>query len=51
MFTRGAGTRRPLLAVACVDARAAWVPGKEGVVLGTTDGGATLKVAAPVRQP
>ena len=25
----------------CVDARTAWVAGKEGIVLGTTDGGAT----------
>jgi photosystem II stability/assembly factor-like uncharacterized protein len=36
-----AGTRRPLLAIACVDPRTAWVAGKEGIVLGTTDGGVT----------
>jgi photosystem II stability/assembly factor-like uncharacterized protein len=36
-----AGTRRPLLAVACVDTRTAWIAGKAGIVLGTTDGGAT----------
>lgn len=36
-----AGTKRPFLAVACIDARTAWVAGKEGVVYGTTDGGTT----------
>jgi len=41
-----AGTRRPLLAVACVDARTVWVAGKEGVVLGTGDGGATWTPAS-----
>jgi photosystem II stability/assembly factor-like uncharacterized protein len=36
-----AGTKRPLLAVTCLDERTAWVAGKEGVVFRTTDGGAT----------
>jgi photosystem II stability/assembly factor-like uncharacterized protein len=36
-----AGTKRPFLAVACVDARTAWIAGKEGIVYGTTDGGTT----------
>jgi photosystem II stability/assembly factor-like uncharacterized protein len=36
-----AGTKRPFLAVACVDARTAWIAGKEGIVYGTTDAGAT----------
>jgi photosystem II stability/assembly factor-like uncharacterized protein len=36
-----AGTRRPFLAIACLDARTAWVAGKAGIVYGTTDGGAT----------
>jgi photosystem II stability/assembly factor-like uncharacterized protein len=36
-----AGTKRPLLAIACVDARTVWIAGKEGIVYGTTDGGAT----------
>ncbi|HYV57119.1 MAG TPA: YCF48-related protein [Candidatus Nitrosopolaris sp.] len=40
-----AGTKRPLLAVACVDARTAWIAGKEGSVFGTTDGGATWAAA------
>jgi photosystem II stability/assembly factor-like uncharacterized protein len=41
-----AGTKRPFLAVACVDARTAWIAGKEGIVYGTTDGGATWRPAA-----
>ena len=36
-----AGTKRPLLAVSCLDARTAWIAGKEGIVYGTTDAGAT----------
>jgi photosystem II stability/assembly factor-like uncharacterized protein len=36
-----AGTKRPFLAVSCVDARAAWIAGKEGIVYVTRDGGAT----------
>ena len=36
-----AGTKRPLLAISCVDARTVWIAGKEGIVYGTTDGGAT----------
>src|SRR5262249_50688856 len=36
-----AGTKRPFLAVACVDPRTAWIAGKEGSVYGTADGGAT----------
>src|SRR5690348_35837 len=36
-----AGTKRPFLAVACLDPRTAWIAGKEGIVYGTTDGGAT----------
>src|SRR5436309_3012976 len=35
-----AGTKRPFLAIACLDARTAWIAGKEGIVYGTTDGGA-----------
>lgn len=38
-----AGTKRPLLTVACIDARTAWVAGKEGIVYGTTDAGVTWK--------
>ncbi len=40
-----AGTKRPFLAVACLDARTAWIAGKEGIVYGTTDGGATWSEA------
>lgn len=36
-----AGTKRPFLAVTCVDANTAWIAGKEGIVYGTTDGGTT----------
>ncbi len=35
------GTKRPFLAMSCVDARTAWVAGKEGIVYATRDGGAT----------
>jgi photosystem II stability/assembly factor-like uncharacterized protein len=41
-----AGTRRPLLAVACIDPRTVWIAGKEGNVVGTTDGGATWTPAS-----
>jgi photosystem II stability/assembly factor-like uncharacterized protein len=40
-----AGTKRPFLAVSCVDARTAWIAGKEGIVFGTTDAGATWTAA------
>src|SRR6266704_7149325 len=40
-----AGTKRPFLAIACLDARTAWIAGKEGIVYGTTDGGATWREA------
>lgn len=40
-----AGTKRPFLAVSCVDARTAWIAGKEGIVYGTTDGGASWTLA------
>ncbi len=40
-----AGTKRPFLAVACLDPRTAWIAGKEGIVYGTTDGGATWTAA------
>jgi photosystem II stability/assembly factor-like uncharacterized protein len=40
-----ADTKRPFLAISCVDARTAWIAGKEGIVYGTTDGGATWKAA------
>src|SRR5690349_25050869 len=36
-----AGTKRPFLAMACLDPRTAWIAGKEGIVYGTLDGGAT----------
>lgn len=36
-----ARTKRPFLAVSCVDARTAWIAGKEGIVYGTRDAGAT----------
>jgi len=38
-----AGTKRPFLAVTCLDARTAWIAGKEGIVYATHDGGATWK--------
>jgi photosystem II stability/assembly factor-like uncharacterized protein len=36
-----AGTKRPFLAMSCLDAKTAWVAGKEGIVYGTKDGGET----------
>jgi photosystem II stability/assembly factor-like uncharacterized protein len=38
---QSAGTKRPFLAVSCVDARTAWIAGKEGIVYVTRDGGTT----------
>ena len=38
---QNAGTKRPFMAISCVDARTAWIAGKEGIVYGTTDGGRT----------
>jgi len=40
-----AGTKRPFLAIACLDAQSAWIAGKEGIVYGTSDGGATWSEA------
>src|SRR5262245_59274148 len=34
-----AGTKRPFLAMTCLDAKTAWIAGKEGIVYGTKDGG------------
>jgi photosystem II stability/assembly factor-like uncharacterized protein len=34
-----AGTKRPFLAMTCLDAKRAWIAGKEGIIYGTTDGG------------
>jgi photosystem II stability/assembly factor-like uncharacterized protein len=42
---KDAGTKRPFLAVACLDARSAWIAGKEGIVYGTHDAGATWTAA------
>lgn len=36
-----AGTKRPFLAMSCLDAQTAWIAGKEGIVYATTDGGGT----------
>ena len=36
-----AGTKRPFLAMSCLDARTAWIAGKEGIIYGTKDGGDT----------
>jgi len=36
-----AGTKRPFLAITCLDAKTAWIAGKEGIVYGTKDGGDT----------
>ena len=38
-----AGTKRPFLAMSCVDAQTAWIAGKEGVMYGTGDGGNTWR--------
>jgi photosystem II stability/assembly factor-like uncharacterized protein len=34
-----AGTKRPFLAMSCLDAKTAWIGGKEGIVYATKDGG------------
>jgi photosystem II stability/assembly factor-like uncharacterized protein len=34
-----AGTKRPFLAMSCIDAKTAWIAGKEGIVYATKDGG------------
>lgn len=39
-----AGTKRPFLAMSCVDAKTAWIAGKEGIVYKTADGGNTWKL-------
>ncbi len=36
-----AGTKRPFLAITCLDAKTAWIAGKEGIVYATKDGGDT----------
>lgn len=36
-----AGTKRPFLAMSCLDAKTAWIAGKEGIIYGTKDGGDT----------
>src|SRR5262245_5135738 len=36
-----AHTRRPFLAMSCLDAKNAWIAGKEGIVYSTKDGGTT----------
>src|SRR5688572_29166640 len=36
-----AGTKRPFLAMSCIDDKAAWIAGKEGIVYATKDGGDT----------
>lgn len=38
-----AGTKRPFLAMSCVDAQTAWIAGKEGIVYATSDGGNTWR--------
>jgi photosystem II stability/assembly factor-like uncharacterized protein/AcrR family transcriptional regulator len=40
-----AGTKRPFLAVECIDADTAWIAGKEGIVYGTRDGGRSWQPA------
>jgi photosystem II stability/assembly factor-like uncharacterized protein len=36
-----AGTKRPFLAMSCIDDKTAWIAGKEGIVYATKDGGDT----------
>jgi photosystem II stability/assembly factor-like uncharacterized protein len=36
-----AGTKRPFLAMSCLDTKQAWIAGKEGIVYQTADGGAS----------
>lgn len=38
-----AGTKRPFLAMSCLDAKTAWIAGKEGIVFTTGDGGNTWR--------
>jgi photosystem II stability/assembly factor-like uncharacterized protein len=38
-----AGTKRPFLAMSCIDAQTAWIAGKEGIVYATSDGGNTWR--------
>ena len=38
-----AGTRRPFLAMSCIDPKTAWIAGKEGIVYATSDGGNTWR--------
>ncbi len=38
-----AGTKRPFLAMSCLDPKTAWIAGKEGIVYATTDGGDSWK--------
>jgi photosystem II stability/assembly factor-like uncharacterized protein len=40
-YRQEVATKRPFLAVACVDAETAWIAGKEGIVYRTTDAGRT----------
>ncbi len=39
-----AGTKRPFLAMTCLDPKTAWIAGKEGIVYATKDGGASWKL-------
>ena len=36
-----AGTKRPFLAMSCLDTKTAWIAGKEGIIYATRDGGTT----------
>lgn len=38
-----AGTKRPFLAMSCLDPKTAWIAGKEGIMYATGDGGETWK--------
>jgi photosystem II stability/assembly factor-like uncharacterized protein len=38
-------TKRPFLAISCIDEKTAWIAGKEGIMYGTRDGGATWTAA------
>jgi photosystem II stability/assembly factor-like uncharacterized protein len=40
---QNASTKRPFLAMSCVDAQTAWIAGKEGIVYATADGGTTWR--------
>jgi len=41
-----AGTKRPFLAISCLDAKTAWIAGKEGIVYSTHDGGSSWQQSA-----